>query len=168
MSTSLYDLTIPAFLRGFASLSAILEKGRLFAEAEGIDPARLLETRLFPDMGALAAQVQRASDSAKGAAVRLGGVPNESFEDIESSFEELQARIARTVAFLQAVPREAIDGREEAEVTLKTPGRDVHFTGRAYVLGFVLPNFYFHLTTAYALLRHQGVPIGKLDYLGSA
>lgn len=165
MSTSLYDLTVPVFVRGFASLSNILEKGRAFADDQGIDHAELLNARLIGDMAPLTAQIQRASDTSKGAMVRLGGVPNVSMADNETSFDELQARIAATVAFLKDVPREAIDGREDATVILETPNRTVEFVGRDYVLGFVIPNFFFHVTTAYALLRQRGVPIGKLDYL---
>jgi len=167
MATELYDLTVPVFVRALGTLAAILEKGSAFAAEKGIDPAVLLEARLFEDMAPLTAQVQRASDAAKGAVVRLGGVANESFEDIERSFPELQARIARTIAFVEAVPRAAIDGREEAEVLIKTPGREFRMTGQAYVLSFVLPNLFFHVTTAYALLRHHGVPVGKMDYLGA-
>jgi len=166
MATELYDLTVPVFVRALGNLAAILEKGAAFAAEKGIDPDVLLQARLFEDMAPLTAQIQRASDTAKGAVVRLGGVPNESFEDIESSFPELQARIARTIAFIQAVPREAIDGREQAEILIKTPGGDFPFIGETYVLNFVLPNLFFHVTTAYALLRHHGVPIGKRDYLG--
>ncbi len=167
MSTSLYDLTVPVFVRAFGNLSAILEKGRAFAAAEGIDPDSLLQARLFPDMAPLTAQIQRASDTAKGAMVRLGDVPNERFADEEVSFEDLQARIAKTVAFLQAVDPAAINGQEAKTVVLTLPGNSVTFTGQSYVLTFALPNFFFHVTTAYDLLRHKGVPIGKRDFIGS-
>jgi len=165
MSTSLYDLTVPVFVRGFASLSNILEKGRAFADEQGIDHAELLNARLIDDMAPLTAQIQRASDTSKGSIVRLGGILNVPMADNEASFDELQARIAATVAFLKDVPRDAIDGREDATVILETPNRKVEFVGRGYVLDFVIPNFFFHVTTAYALLRQRGVPIGKLDYL---
>jgi len=168
MATELYDITVPALLRGFASLSSILEKGRAFAEEKGLDPATLLESRLAPDMAPLTAQIQRCSDTAKGALVRLGGVETVAMPDTETSFDDLQARIAATVRFIEAVPRAAINGKEDAPVVLQTPGGEFPFTGRSYVQGFVLPNFYFHLTIAYALLRHAGVEIGKLDYLGKA
>ncbi len=164
--TSLYDLTVPAFRRGFASLSAILTAGETFAREHGIAEADMLDTRLVTDMAPLTAQVQRASDTAKGAMVRIGGIPNLAMADDEASFAALQQRIAATLAFLDTVPRAAIDGEEDAPVTLVTSGGSVDFTGRSYVLGFVLPNFYFHITTAYALLRMRGVPIGKMDYLG--
>jgi len=164
--TSLYDLTVPAFRRGFASLSAILTAGEKYARDHGIAEADMLDTRLVADMAPLTAQVQRASDTAKGAMVRIGGIPNLAMADDEASFAAVQQRIAATLAFLDAVPRAAIDGKEDAPVTLVTSGGNVDFTGRSYVLGFVLPNFYFHITTAYALLRMRGVPIGKMDYLG--
>ena len=164
--TSLYDLTVPAFRRGFASLSAILTIGETYARDQGISEADLLGCRLIEDMAPLTAQVQRASDTAKSAMVRIGGVPMVSMADEESSFAELQQRIAATLAFLDGVPRDAIDGREGAPVTLVTPSQTFEFTAQSYVLGFVLPNFYFHLTTAYAVLRMRGVPIGKMDYLG--
>lgn len=163
--TSLYDLTVPAFRRGFASLSAILTAGEKYARDHGVTEADMLDTRLVADMAPLTAQVQRASDTAKGAMVRIGGIPNFAMADDEASFAALQQRIAATLAFLDTVPRAAIDGKEDAPVTLVTSGGSVDFTGRSYVLGFVLPNFYFHITTAYALLRMRGVPIGKMDYL---
>ncbi|SFN80237.1 DUF1993 family protein [Sphingomonas sp. OK281] len=164
--TKLHDLTVPAFRRGFASLSAILRTGEAYAQENGIAEADLLGTRLIADMAPLTAQVQRASDTAKGAMVRIGGVPTVAMVDDETSFTALQQRIAATVAFLDGVPRDAIDGKEDTPVTVITPSQTFDFTGRSYVLGFVLPNFYFHVTTAYALLRMRGVPIGKMDYLG--
>jgi len=168
MATQLYDLTVPVFLRGFHSMSAFLAKGEAFAAEKGLDPAELVNARLIEDMAPLTAQVQRASDSAKLAMVRIGGVENVAMPDEEASFADLQARIAKTVAFLQAVQRDAIDGKEDAPVEIKLPNRTLNFTGSTYVLGFVLPNFYFHVTTAYALLRQKGVPIGKMDYLGGS
>lgn len=167
MALSLYDASIPLFLRGFDTLSAILEKGRAFADETGIAHSDLLEARLIEDMAPLTAQIQRCSDTAKNTAVRVGQVASVAMPDTETSFDDLQARIAATVAFLKAVPAESFEGREDATVTLQTPKGDVPFVARDYVLGFVLPNFYFHLTTAYALLRAKGVPIGKLDYLGT-
>jgi hypothetical protein len=166
MTTQLYDLTVPAFLRGFHAMSGFLAKGEAFAAEKGIDPAELLTARLFEDMAALPGQVQRASDAAKLAAVRLGGVENVPMADEEASFAELQERIAKTVAFLKAVPREAIDGKEDAVVTVTTPRTSFDFTGLSYATNFALPNFYFHVTTAYGILRHKGVPIGKMDYFG--
>jgi hypothetical protein len=143
-----------------------LEKAAAHAEEKGIDPLTLTSARLIDDMAPLTAQVQFASDSAKGAIIRIGELDPLPMPDTEQSFAELQERIAKTIAFLESVPRERIDGREDAQVVLKTPRGDFPFTGRSHALGFALPNFYFHVTTAYALLRQAGVPIGKLDYLG--
>lgn len=167
MSTSLYDLTIPIFIRHLESLDAILAKGEAFAAEKGIDPSELLNARLYEDMAPLISQIQRVSDSAKGTAVRLGGIENVVMADDETSFAALHDRIAKTIAFLNTVPREAIDGKEAAKVTLQTPQRSFDFTGIDFVQTFVLPNFYFHMTTAYALLRMKGVPLGKMDYLGA-
>ena len=166
MTFSAYDVTVPLFLRGFANLAANLEKGLAFAEEQGIDPAELVGTRLIADMLPLSGQVQRASDTAKGAVARLTGLPAPSFPDEEKSFAELQARIANTVAFIGQVPREAFDGAEARPVTLKTRTSETHFIGRDYIFESALPNFYFHVTTAYAILRLKGVPIGKSDFLG--
>ena len=167
MATALYDLTVPVLLRALRNLSAVLEKGRVHAEAQGLAPEALLQARLFEDMAPLTSQVQRVSDAAKGALVRIGQVANVAMEDTETTFEQLQARIAATIAFVEAVPREAIDGREDAEIILQIPNTgSLTFTGRDYLLGFVLPNVFFHVTTAYAILRHNGVPLGKRDYLG--
>jgi hypothetical protein len=166
MALSFYDASIPLFIRGFDNLSAILEKSRAYADEKGIAHSELLEARLIADMAPLTAQIQRCSDTAKGAAVRVGQVDNIAMPDTETSFDELQARIAATVAFLKAVPAGNFDGREEATVALPTPNGEIPFRAQDYVLGFALPNFFFHLTTAYALLRMKGVPIGKLDYLG--
>ena len=166
MAITLYDITVPVFLWGFHNLAALLEKGRAFAEAEGIDPAELLNARLTPDMLTLTGQVQRASDTAKFAAVRIGGVPNERFANEEASFADLQERIARTRAFLEAVPRAAIEGNAEATISANIGRAAVTMSARDYALQFALPNFFFHVTTAYDLLRQRGVPIGKANYLG--
>jgi hypothetical protein len=166
VATELYDLTVPAFLRGLRVLSTLLDKGAAFAAEQGIDPATLTGARLIEDMRPLTAQVQLATDSAKGAVIRIGELEPFPLPDTEETFADLQDRIARTIAFLESVPRDRIDGREEATVILKTPRGEFPFTGRSHVLTFSLPNFYFHLTTAYALLRQAGVPLGKLDYLG--
>ena len=166
MATELYDLTVPAFLRGLRVLSTLLDKGAAFAAEQGIDPATLTDARLIEDMRPLTAQVQLATDSAKGAVIRIGELESFPLPDTEETFADLQDRIARTIAFLESVPRDRIDGREEATVTLKTSRGEFASTGSSHVLTFSLPNFYFHLTTAYALLRQAGVPLGKLDYLG--
>ena len=166
MSLSLYDVTVPVFIRAFANLSAILEKGRAFADENKIPHSELLEARLYPDMAPLTGQIQRASNSSKFVAVRVGQIDNVPMADTEASFDELQARIAATVALLKSISANAMDGREEATVVLKAGSTERTFTAREYVLAFALPNFFFHITTAYDILRHKGVPLGKLDYLG--
>ena len=166
MSLSLYEITIPVFLRGFANLSEILKKGEAFADEKGISHKELLETRLIEDMYPLIAQIQRASDSAKFTAVRVGQLENIAMADEEVTFADLHARIEKTVAFLKTVDPKSMEDRDDAEVILTTRSGSRTFTGKSYVLGFALPNFYFHLTTAYAILRHKGVPIGKMDFLG--
>ena len=167
MAIELYDLSVPAFRRGFAALSAILEKARAHADERGIRHETLLTARLYEDMHPLTSQVQRASDAAKFALARLSGIDAPAMPDSEASFADLQDRITRTVAFLDTVPADAVNGKEAIDVEVKTPSRSFHFKGQDYLLGFALPNFYFHLTTAYAILRNQGLPLGKMDYLGS-
>ncbi|MDN3575587.1 DUF1993 domain-containing protein [Chitinimonas viridis] len=167
MSLSMYQASIPVFIRMLGNLSAILDKGAKHAEAKQFDPSVLVNSRLAPDMFPLARQIQIATDGAKGCAARLAGIDIPVFEDTETTIDELQARIAKTVAFLQSVSAAQIDGTEEKLVTLKLRGREAQFAGQAYLLNFVLPNFYFHVTTTYAILRHNGVEIGKPDYLGS-
>ncbi len=160
MPISMYQVSIPVFVRSFNSLAAILRKG----EAHGGDA--LVEARLAPDMYTLAGQVQRASDSAKGCAARLGGIDNPSFPDNEKTFADLQSRIAKTVAFLQGVKAGQIDGSEQKPIELKAGATTLNFTGQNYLLTFALPNFFFHVTAAYAILRHKGVAVGKMDFLG--
>lgn len=166
MSLSLYQASVPVFVRMFGNLSAILDKAAAYAEARKIDPAVLLNARLAPDMHPLTRQIQIASDAAKGCAARLAGVEVPSFADSESSFAELQARITKTLAFIDGLTPAQIDSGEGREVVLKVPGAELKFKGEDYLLHFVLPNFYFHITTAYAILRHNGLDIGKMDYLG--
>ncbi len=168
MPLSLYDITVPAFLRGFANLSAILAKAEAHAKAAELDPAVFLEARLAPDMLPLTGQIQRASDTAKGCVVRLGAVESVSFPDNEASFADLEARIARTVELLRRASASRLDDAERRKVEMKFGARTVTFEGRDYVTSFVLPNFYFHVTTAYDLLRHKGLEIGKADYIGLA
>jgi hypothetical protein len=166
MSVSLYDLTVPVFVRGLGILDVLLEKGRVHAEAEGIEPAALLEARLAPDMLTLVGQVQRASDTAKFTAVRIGGVENRSFPDEERSFADLRARIAATRYFLDAVPREAIEARAGDTINARIGRAELSIPAGDYALKFALPNFFFHVTTAYDVLRQKGVPVGKMDYIG--
>jgi hypothetical protein len=167
MSFSIYRASIPVLIRGFESLTAILKKGEAFAAETGLTPAELLETRLYEDMHNLIRQVQLASDSAKGCAARLAGIENPSFADTETNFAELHARIGKTVDFLKNISEDQLKGAEDKTVTLKIRGREINFSGSDYLLNFVLPNYFFHVTTAYDILRHKGVPLGKLDYLGA-
>ena len=167
MTLSLYDISIPALQRAMKQLAFVLEKGEAHAKASGLDPATLVQARLAPDMFDLARQVQTASDTAKGCAARLAGQEPPSWPDTETTFGELQARVAKTIAYLDAAPRAAIDGGEERTVTLKLRAGPKDFRGRDYALRFALPNLYFHVTAAYAILRHKGVALGKPDYLGA-
>lgn len=163
MSISMYRASIPIFIRALGNLSAILKKGEAH---EG--SASFIDARLAPDMLTLAGQVQRASDAAKAGVARLGGIDNPSFPDTEKTFAELQARIKKTIDFLQGVKAEQVDGSEQKKIEFKAGQRELKFTGMDYLLGFALPNFYFHVTAAYAILRHKGVQIGKMDYLGGS
>jgi hypothetical protein len=167
MSLSMYQASVPVFLRMLTNLSAILDKAAKHAEARKIDPTVFVNARLAPDMFALARQVQVATDSAKGCAARLAGVEVPSYADTEATFPELQARIAKTVDFIKSLKPAQIDGSEDRTVTLKLRGKDVSFKGQPYLLTFAMPNFYFHVTTAYDILRHNGVEVGKMDFLGS-
>ncbi|MGQ2992041.1 MAG: DUF1993 domain-containing protein [Brevundimonas sp.] len=164
MSFGLYDASAPVFVRALTNLSALMDK----ALTQGFDEAKLLEARLAPDMRPFPSQIQLASDSAKGAVARLTGTDNPSMADTEASFAELKARIDATIAFIHSVDASAFEGGEDRDVVLKFPGGEQHFKGGAYLTGFALPNFFFHVTTAYALLRAAGVEIGKRDYLGRA
>lgn len=166
MSLSMYEASIPVLARMLGNLSNILKKAEANAQARGIEPKVFIESRLAPDMYALARQVQIASDIAKGCAARLAGVDVPSWADTESTFEELQARIAKTQEFIKGIDAAKLDGSEDRTVVLKMRSGDMSFIGRDYLLGFALPNFYFHLTAAYAILRHNGVDVGKLDFLG--
>jgi uncharacterized protein len=167
MSITMYQASAPRFVNTLNNLSAILDKAQAHAEAKKIDPAVLVSARLYPDMFALARQVQTACDTAKGAVARLGGVENPRYEDTEQTFAELKARIAKTIEFIGTVKPEQIDGSEDKEIVLKLGGREVKFAGMQYLLGFAQPNFYFHVTTAYDILRHNGVELVKRDYLGN-
>jgi hypothetical protein len=164
----MYQASVPVFVRAFDNLSAILDKGAAFAAAKKIDPAVLINARLAPDMFALARQVQIASDTVKGCVARLAGIEIPKFADTETTFPELKERLAKTAAFAKSVSSAQIDGTEGKAVVVKvSPTRELPFTGQSYLLTFVLPNLFFHVTAAYAILRHNGVEIGKTDYLGS-
>jgi hypothetical protein len=166
MPLSLHEASVAVMAHMLGQLSAILDKAAAHAEAGGIDPATLVEARLAPDMFALARQVQIATDTANGCAARLAGREPPSYPDTEATFPELKERIAKTLRYLGEVGPERIDGREDEPVTLRLRNQPLTFSGRDYLLRFALPNFYFHVTTAYDILRHQGVPVGKFDYLG--
>ncbi len=167
MSLSMYDASIPFFVRTLTNLSKILGKAIAYAEAKKIEPSVLVNARLAADMFPLSRQVQIACDMVKGGAARLAGVEIPSYADTETTLQELQARIAKTVAFLQSISPAQIDGSEDRTVTLKVGGKDRSFKGKPYLFSFVYPNLHFHATTAYDLLRHNGLDIGKFDYLGS-
>lgn len=168
MSITPYDLSTPAFQRGFTVLAKLLDKAEAFAEDNKIKPEILVNARLAPDMLSLAGQIQRMSDTAKGAAARLTGTAAPSFADDETTMADLRARIEKTTAYLASVPEAAFEGAEDRTVVVKTRGGELSSSGKDYLLTFALPNFYFHLTAAYAILRHNGVAVGKLDYLGRA
>lgn len=167
MAISMYRASVPVFVQYLTSLSAILAKAAEHAAAKKIDPSIFTTGRLSPDMFPLTRQVQIATDHAKGVAARLSGTDVPSFADTEVTFEDLQARIAKTLEFIQSVKPEAIDGSEDKDITLKAGPRELNFKGEAYLTVFALPNFFFHVTTAYAILRHMGVEIGKRDFLGA-
>lgn len=166
MSLSMYQASVPVFIRMLGNLSAILKKAEAHAQARKFDSAVLIQARLYPDMFPLARQVQIASDQAKGCASRLAGQEPPSYPDTEQTFAELYARIDKTLAHLKSFKPEQIDGSEERSIELKLRDRTLHLKGREYLLERVYPNFFFHVTTAYAILRHNGVEIGKGDFLG--
>jgi len=167
MTLSMYQASAPRFIHTLTNLSAILDKAQAHAEAKKIDPATLTAFRLYPDMFPLTRQVQIACDAAKGAVARLAGVEVPKHEDTEQTFADLKARIAKTIAFISTIQPARIDGTEDKEIALRAGGQDLKFKGMQYLFGFAHPNFYFHVTTAYNILRHNGVEVGKKDYLGA-
>jgi hypothetical protein len=162
----MYQASTPIFVRQLTALTAILKTAATFAETRKIDPSVLLNARLAPDQFPLVRQVQIAADGAKGGIARLAGLDIPSYPDDETTFEQLEARIAKTVAFLESVSPDQVDGSEDRPIAFKMRSGEPHFVGQAFLLHFVIPNFFFHVTTAYAILRHNGVEIGKRDYLG--
>ena len=164
----MYQASAPRFANTLANLSAILDKAKAHAGARKIDEQVLTSARLYPDMFALARQVQIACDSAKGAVARLAGVEIPKHEDTEKTFAELKERVAKTLAFIATVQAAQVDGSEDKDIALKLQGKDVTVKGLPYLLGRAWPNFYFHVTTAYNILRHNGVEIGKQDFLGKS
>lgn len=167
MSLSMHAISIPVFTRQLNNLSTILGIAAANAEARKIDQSVFLNARLAPDMFPLSRQVQIACDGVKAGAALLAGVDAPSYADDETSIAELQARIAKTLAFLQTISAAQLDGSDTRTVTLKRRDKETHFQGLAFLLDHVLPNFYFHLTTTYAILRHNGVELGKRDFLGT-
>jgi uncharacterized protein len=166
MPLSMYDVSVPVLVRGLKNLSHLLDKGLASAEARKIDPSVLVNARLAPDMHPLSRQVQIASDSAKGVASRLSGTEAPSWPDTETTFPELQARIKTTIDYLEGFRPEQINGAEDRTIKMNLGGGEMPFLGRDLLLGFALPNFFFHVATAHDILRHNGVDIGKRDYLG--
>ncbi|MES2205553.1 MAG: DUF1993 domain-containing protein [Pseudomonadota bacterium] len=167
MSLSMYAASVPVFKQMLTSLNAILVKAEAQAVAKKIDPAVVLQSRLFPDMFPLVRQVQIAADFAKGVSARLAGVEVPSYEDNEQSFAELNARIQKTLTFIESLTAGQIDGSEEREIVTQagTP-KEKRFTGQSYLLTYGLPHFFFHVTTTYSILRHNGFEIGKRDFIG--
>jgi hypothetical protein len=162
----MYQASVPVFVRGLTSLKGIMEKAASHAQAHKIEPSVLLNARLFPNMFPFTRQVQIAGDFAKGSAARLAGIEIPKYEDTETSFAELAARIEKTLAFITPIKPERIDGSENRAIEMTAGGQPLKFTGLTYLLNFALPNFYFHLTTAYGILRHSGVDLVKRDFIG--
>jgi uncharacterized protein len=166
MTLSMHRASVPLFRQGLFALSAILDKTDVQCAERKIDPAVLMADRLAPDMFPFTRQVQLACDFAKNGTARLAGREPLKFEDVEKTIPELKDRIARTLAYLETVPAAEVDGSEERTITLNIAGQSMAFQGQPYVVHFVLPNFYFHLTAAYLILRHNGIQIDKRDFIG--
>ncbi len=166
MTISMYQALVPVFLRTLGALSGILDKTAAHASQRKIEPSVLLNTRLFPDMFPFVRQVQLAADFAKGAGARLAGIEVPKFADTEATFDELKARIANTMDFVKTLTPAQIDGSENRDITIPIGGQPQSFKGQPYLLHFALPNFFFHATTAYDILRHCGVEVGKRDFIG--
>ena len=162
----MYQASVPVFVRMLNNLSAILDKAAQHAAQHKIEPSVLLNTRLFPDMFPLMRQVQLTADFAKGTAARLAGAEVPAFPDTETSLDDLKVRIAKTVDFIKNFKPAQIDGSEGRDITIPIGGKPHHFKGQTYLLHQAMPNFYFHATTTYAILRHCGVEVGKRDFLG--
>jgi hypothetical protein len=165
MALSMYQAGVEPLLHQLNALSAILDKAEAYCTAKKIDPTVLTKFRLRPDMLPLSAQVQIASDMAKSMASRLAGTEVPNYPDTETTFAELKARVARTVEHIQSFTPAQIDGSEQRDITIKAGPNELKFKGAAYLTSWVLPNFYFHVTTAYAILRHCGLELGKRDFL---
>ena len=166
MIISMYQASVPRITNMLNNLGAILDKAQAHVDAKKLDAAALTNARLFPDMLAMNRQVHIATDTAKGVVARLAGVEIPAYEDNEVSFADLKARVDKTVAFVQSFSPEQIDGTEDKAIVTKRGDKETHYTGMQFLLGHAMPNVYFHVTTAYNILRHNGVEIGKRDYLG--
>jgi hypothetical protein len=165
MAISMYRASVPVFLQFLPAMSAGLDKGAAYAGAKKFDPAVLLQSRLFPDMLPLVRQVQIASDFAKSTVSRLAGVDPPKYEDTETTIDQLKARIAKTLDYVKEFKPSQIDGSEERDITIPMGGQTRSFKGENYLIGHALPNFFFHVTTTYAILRHNGVELGKGDFM---
>ncbi|HEV7477420.1 MAG TPA: DUF1993 domain-containing protein [Burkholderiales bacterium] len=167
MSLSMYQASAPRFANTLKNLSALLDKTQAHCEAKKIDPLAITSSRLFPDMFPFNRQIYIATDTAKGAVSRLAGIEIPKYEDTETTIPELKARLAKTIDFVMSVPAAKIEGSAEKDISMKIAGKDTVLKGAQYLLGHAYPNFYFHCTTAYNILRHNGVEIGKRDFLGT-
>ena len=166
MTISMYQASVPVYVQYLKSISAVLDKGAAFAEQRKIDPASLLQARLYPDMHPLVKQVQIFTDQAVRGISRLAGTEPPAFPDTETTFSELKTRIEKAIAHVESFSAAQIDGSEGRDIVMKTPRGDLNFKGQQYLLGFSLPNFFFHATTTYSILRHVGVELGKMDFMG--
>ena len=166
MALTMYQASVPVFSQFLSNYSALIDKAIAHAEAREIHPAVLVNARLYPDMHPFSRQVQIASDSAKGCVARLAGVDVPSFPDTETTFAELKERIAKTIDYAKGFKPEKIDGSEDREIALKFGQQELRFPGSVFLTTFSLPNFFFHVATGFNILRHNGVEIGKRDYLG--
>lgn len=163
----MYEASVPVFNQILNSLAAIIDKAETHANLKNIEPAALLQARLYPDMFPFARQVQVAADFAKGCSARLAGVEVPRYEDTEKSFSDLRERVAKTLAFINDLPRDAIEASAQRDIVTGSGVTARKFKGQVYLVHYAMPHFYFHATTAYALLRHNGVDIGKKDFIGS-
>ena len=167
MTISMYQASVPRFVNILGNLSNILDKAQAHVDTRKLDGATLTTYRLFPDMLPMTTQVLIACDTAKGVVARLAGVEIPVYEDSEKTLADLKARVARTIAFIQSVPAAQIDGTEDKEIVTKRGDKETRYKGMQFLLGHAIPNFYFHITTTYNILRHNGVEIGKRDFLGN-
>jgi hypothetical protein len=167
MTISMYQASVPRIINMLGNLSRIIEKAQAHADAKKIDPAAIIDFRLYPDMFSLCRQVQIATDTAKSVVARLAGADIPAYEDNERSFDDLKARIAKTIAFVETFKPAQIDGTEDKDIVTKRGDKETHYKGMQFLLNHAMPNVYFHVTTAYNILRHNGVEIGKRDYLGT-